>query len=75
MMVSLGSQNPRITESSMLEKTSKIMKSNRLPNTTVPAKPCPEVPHLHGFLIPSEMGTPPLPWALFQQRNFSKCPI
>jgi len=27
-----------------LEKTSKIIKSNRQPVTTMPAKPCPEVP-------------------------------
>jgi len=27
-----------------LEKTSKIIKSNHHPNTTTPAKPCPEVP-------------------------------
>jgi len=38
----------QITESLRLEKTSKI-KSNRHPNTTMPAKPCPQVPHLHGF--------------------------
>jgi len=36
-------------ESFRLEKTSKIIKSNRQPNTTMPAKPCPEVPHLHVF--------------------------
>jgi len=30
-----------------LEKTSKIIKSNHPPNTTMPAKPCPQVPHLH----------------------------
>jgi len=35
-----------------LEKTSKIIKSNHQPNTTMPAKPCPEVPHLHVFQIP-----------------------
>ena len=46
-----------------LEKTSKIMKSNHQHNTTVPAKPCPKVPHLHIFLTPPGMGTPPLPWA------------
>jgi len=38
----------RITESLRLEKTSKI-KSNHQPNTTVPTKPYPEVPHLHVF--------------------------
>jgi len=46
-----------------LEKTSKIIKSNRHPNTPMPAKPCPEVPHPHGFWTPPGMGTPPLPWA------------
>jgi len=25
------------------------MKSNRQPNPTMPAKPCPEVPHLHAL--------------------------
>jgi len=39
----------RIIESLRLEKTSKIIKSNCQPNTTMPAKPCPEVPHLQGF--------------------------
>jgi len=39
----------RITESLRLEKTSKIIRSNRHPNTPMPGKPCPEVPHLHGF--------------------------
>jgi len=38
-----------IIESLRLEKTSKIIKSNHQPNTTMPAKPCPEVPHLHVF--------------------------
>ena len=32
-----------------LEKTSEIIKSSRHPNTPMPAKPCPQVPHLHGF--------------------------
>jgi len=32
-----------------LEKTSKIMKANCHPNPTMPAKPRPEVPHLHGL--------------------------
>ena len=36
-------------ESLRLEKTSKIMKSNRQPITTVPSKPCYEVPQLHVF--------------------------
>jgi len=39
----------RITEPWRLEKTSKLIESNRHPNTTVPAKPCPQVPHLHIF--------------------------
>ena len=34
-------------ESLRLEKTSKIIKSNHQPITPMPAKPCPEVPHLH----------------------------
>ena len=37
----------RTIESLRLEKTSKIIKSNHPPNTLMPAKPCPEVPHLH----------------------------
>jgi len=36
-------------ESLRLEKTSQITKSNCYPNPTMPAKPCPEVPHLHVF--------------------------
>jgi len=31
----------------MLKRTSKIIKSNCQPNTTMPTKPYPEVPHLH----------------------------
>jgi len=38
-----------IIESSRLEKTSKIIKSNCQPNNTTLAKPRPEVPHLHVF--------------------------
>jgi len=38
----------RITESLRLKKTSKI-KSNCQPITTMPVKPCPEVPFLHCF--------------------------
>jgi len=53
----------RIVESLRLEKASKIIKSNCQPITTVPAKPCPEVPHLHVFWRPPGMVTPPLPWA------------
>ena len=41
--------NHRILEPLRSEKTSKIMKSNRQPNTTMPAKPRPKVPHLHVF--------------------------
>jgi len=37
-------EDHRIIESVRLEKTSKIMKSNRQPNTTMSAKPCPEIP-------------------------------
>jgi len=44
--------NNRITESLTLEKTSKIMKSNCHPKTTMSAKPCPDVPHLHVFWTP-----------------------
>ena len=32
-----------------VEKTSKIIKSNRLPNTTMPAKPCPQLTYLDVF--------------------------
>ena len=39
----------RIVESLRLDKTSKIIESNHHPNTTVPAKPYPKVPHLHIF--------------------------
>jgi len=42
-------QNHRIVESLRLEKTSKIVSPSRHPNPTMPAKPCPEVPHPHGF--------------------------
>jgi len=48
ILVEFISQN-RIIESLKSEKTSKTMKSNRQPITTMPAKPCPEVPHLHIF--------------------------
>jgi len=48
-----------------MEKTSKIIKSNHHPNTTMPAKPYPEVPHLHIFWIPPEIMTPELPWAAY----------
>jgi len=46
-----------------LEKTSKIIKFGRQPNTPMPAKPRPEVPPLHVFWTPPGVGTPPLPWA------------
>jgi len=36
-----------VIESLRLEKTSKIVKSNRQTITTTAAKPCPEVPYLH----------------------------
>jgi len=42
----IKSLNHRIIK---VEKTSKIIKSNYLPNTTMHTKPCPEVPHLHIF--------------------------
>jgi len=37
----------RITESLRLEKTSKIIKSNCQPNTTMPTKSWPKMPYLH----------------------------
>jgi len=43
-------------ESLKLEKTSKIIKSNCQPNSTMPAKPRPEVPHLHIFFNTSRDG-------------------
>ena len=60
LLRSLCLSDHRITDSLRLEKTSK---SNRQPNTTMPAKPCPEVPYLHIFWTPPGMVTPPLPWA------------
>ena len=39
----------RITEPLRLEKTSKIIKFNCHPSTTMTANPCPQVPHLHIF--------------------------
>ena len=39
----------RIIESLRLEKTSKIIRSNRQLDTTMLAKLCPEVPYLHVF--------------------------
>ena len=44
-----GTLQLRITEPLRLETTPKIIKSNRHPNTPTPAKPCPQVPHPHGF--------------------------
>jgi len=55
-LVQKVAQAHRIIESLRLEKTSKIIKSNCHPNTPTPAKPCPEVPHAHGFLNPSRDG-------------------
>jgi len=46
----------RVIESLRLEKISKIIKSNCQPNTTMPTKPCPKVPHLHIFLNTSSDG-------------------
>jgi len=42
-------RNHRTVESLRLEKTSKIITSNRQPNTTMTTKPCPKVPYLHVF--------------------------
>ena len=55
----------RIIESLRLKKASTIIKSNHQPITTMPAKPCPEVPHLHVFWTPPGMVTPPVPWAVW----------
>jgi len=52
-----------IIDSLRLEKTSKITKSNHQTNTTMPAKPYLEVPHLHIFLTPPGMVSQPPPWA------------
>jgi len=41
--------NHRVIESLRLGKTSKIIESNHHPSTPTPAKPRPEVPHLHVF--------------------------
>jgi len=46
-----------------LEKTSKIIQPNHHPNTTMPAKPCPEVSHLYVFDRPPGMLTHLPPWA------------
>ena len=43
------SPGDRITESLRLEETSKVIKSNHQPNTTMPAKPCPKVLRPHVF--------------------------
>jgi len=54
----------RTIESLRLEKTSKITKCNHQHNTAMPAKPCPEVPHLHVIVNTFQgMVTPPPPWA------------
>jgi len=70
----LFSSTCRIIESLRLEKTSKMIKSNCKANSTMPAKPCPEVPHLHVFWTPPGTGTPPLPWAacIMPDHSFSK---
>jgi len=47
--------NYRIIELLRLEKTSEMIKSNCQPSTTMPAKPCPEVPYVH-ILIASKDG-------------------
>jgi len=51
-----------------LEKTFKVTKYNHQPNTTTPAKPCPEVPHpqvfeaFHGWGLHHCAGQPgPMP--------------
>ena len=44
--------NHRTIELFRLEKTFKIIESNRQPNATMPTKPCPEVPRLHVFWTP-----------------------
>jgi len=63
--------NHRMTESLRLEKTSKIIKSNDQPNTTMSAKPCPEVQYLHIILTSPGMVTPPLPWAASSNADHS----
>jgi len=59
-----NSQDHGIIESLMLERTSKIIKSNHHPNTPTPAKPRPEVPHLHVFQTPRKPSRPPHPACL-----------
>ena len=61
----------RIRESFMLEKTSKITESNHQPNTTLTAKPCPEVPHLHSFWTGLRTVTPSQPIPM-SDHSFSK---
>jgi len=53
----------KIIESLRLEKTSKIIKPNCHPNTTMPAKQCPKVQYLHGFLNPARDGDSTISWA------------
>jgi len=63
--VLFGREEKGVIESLRLEKISKIIKSNHQPNTTMPTKPCPEVPYLHGFwTLPGKL-TPPLPWTAY----------
>ena len=59
----LSAEVARIIELLRLEKTSKIIKSNCQCNTTMPAKPCPEVPYPQVFLTPPQIVTPLLSWA------------
>ena len=72
----------RIIESLKLEKTSKVIRSSRPLNTTMPTNSCPELPYLHVFGTPPGMMTPPSPWEgcssawlLFQSRNCSWYPF
>ena len=64
----VGRDNHKIMESLSLKKTSK---TNSQSNTTMPAKPCPDVPYLHAFLTPPGMVTPPLPVPM-PDSSFSK---
>ena len=57
----------------MLEKTSKIMKSNRKFNTTMPAKPCPYMfyEHLQWWWLHHFRGQPvPMPDHAFSKEIF-----
>jgi len=48
-----------------VEKTSKIIKSNRQSNTTMPTKPYPEVQHLRLFYTPPGMVIQPPTWEAY----------